>query len=122
MYNTITTVWNGIQAALVPMGLPVHKGAKPESDLGACMSVSYVPIKKNEIESWNDFSVILYLPKISGSYDTKNIGIYCGQIKTYLLAFGVTNGITTVNEDTEPTHYNMDGFSASEYRFRIRFT
>jgi len=118
MNNTIFDVIKGLRTALLPIGITIYKEVKPESELGKCLVLTYVPRKKNNVNSINDVIVLLYLPKISGMADTASIQTYCGQISSALKDYDATNGVIFFNELQEPVTTNMDnGYTATQYTF-----
>jgi len=117
MNNTIFDVINGLRTALLSLNLPVHKDFKPESELGKCIVLTYMPRKKTNVNSINDILVLLYLPKISGRADSAAIQTYCGSISSALLNYNATNGVIFFNELQEPVTDNMEDFSVTTYKF-----
>lgn len=117
MNNTIFDVMNALRTALLSLGLPIHKDFKPESELGKCLVLTYMPRKKNNVNSVNDVIVLLYLPKISGKADSAGIQTYCGSISSALLNYNATNGVIFFNELQEPVTDNMEDFSVTTYKF-----
>lgn len=117
MNNTIFDVINGVRTALTSVGLTIYKEVKPESQLGKCLVLTYMPRKKNNVNSINDVIVLLYLPKISGMADSANIQTYCGLISSALAAHDATKGVIFFNEQSEPVTDNMDDFTVTTYKF-----
>lgn len=118
MINTIFNVIDGLRTALLTIGIPIYKEVKPESELGKCIVLTYVPRKKNNVNSINDVIILLYLPKISGKADTLSIQTYCGSISTTLQSYTATSGVIFFNELQEPTTDNMDGgYTVTQYQF-----
>lgn len=117
MNNTIFDVINGVRTALTSVGLTIYKEVKPESQLGKCVVLTYMPRKKTNVNSINDVIVLLYLPKISGMADSANIQTYCGLISSALINYNATNGVIFFNEQSEPVTDNMDDFTVTTYKF-----
>ena len=117
MNNTIFDVMNGLRTALLSLNLPVHKDFRPESELGKCLVLTYMPRKKTNVNSINDILVLLYLPKISGRADSAGIQTYCGSISSALLNYNATNGVIFFNDQSEPVTDNMEDFSVTTYKF-----
>lgn len=117
MNNTIFDVINGLRTALASVGLTIYKTVKPESELGKCIVLTYMPRKKTNVNSINDVIVLLYLPKISGMADSANVQTYCGLISSALIAYKATKGVIYFNEQTEPVTDNMDDLTVTTYRF-----
>ena len=46
MINSIFNVIDALRASLLTIGLPIYKEIKPESELGKCIVLTYVPRKK----------------------------------------------------------------------------
>jgi hypothetical protein len=119
MYNTIFDVINGLRTVLTPVGLTIYKEVKPESETGKCIVLSYMPIKKNNVNSVNDVIILLYLPKVSGMADTASIATNCNLISAALKNYDATNGVIFFNEEQEPKTDNMDGgYTVTTYIFR----
>ena len=118
MINSIFNVIDALRTSLLTIGLPIYKEVKPESELGKCIVLTYVPRKKNNVNSINDVIILLYLPKISGKADTASIQTYCGSISSALMNYDATNGVIFFNELQEPTTDNMDGgYTVTQYQF-----
>jgi len=117
MNNTIFDVIKGLRTALSGIGLTMYNYVKPESQLGACIVLTYMPRRKNNVNSINDIILLLYLPKDSGIAESSMIQTYCGLISSALKTYSATKGVIFFNEQSEPVTDNMDGFTVTEYRF-----
>lgn len=108
MNLTIHQVITGVYKALIPLNIITYKLIKPETQTKECIAINYMPLSKNNAESWNDVIIYLYEPKLSGEANTARIESICNQIRTFVNAYVSATGIICFNENKEPETSNMD--------------
>ena len=115
--KTIFDVIDTLRTALLPTGLTIYRDVKPESQTGACIVLTYMPRKKTNYNSINDIIILLYLPKINGMADSKNIKTYCNQIAGIVGPLKDT-GVIFYNELLEPDTINVStNYTVTKYQF-----
>ena len=116
--KTIFDVIDTLRTALLPTGLTIYRDVKPESQTGACIVLTYMPRKKTNYNSINDIIILLYLPKINGMADSKNIKTYCNQIASIMSTLVASKSSIFYNEQLDPDTTNMNtNYTVTKYSF-----
>ena len=116
--KTIFDVIDILRTALLPTGLTIYRDVKPESQTGACIVLTYMPRKKTNYNSINDIIILLYLPKINGMADSKNIKTYCNQIAGIMSSLVASKSSIFYNEQLDPDTTNMNtNYTVTKYSF-----
>jgi len=118
MKNTIFDVKSQLRAQLLDLGLTIYYDTKPASEVGECIVISHMPITKNNVESTNDIVLFIYIDKIDGKENTRNISQYCFDISEKLRTFKASNGFIHFNEEQEPETGNMKDQTVTTFIFR----
>ena len=116
----IIELYNELRQQLLPtVGIPVYKEFKPTSETGNCIVLNSVPLKKNNYQSIVDLVIVLYLKKVSSSFDGKESLRLFPLISNGLNDFVGSNSYVNITESKEPQTINLDdSYSTTEFVFK----
>ena len=118
MIHTIYSIKKQLRSGIISLGLPIYYDTKPASATGNCIVISHMAISKNNVESFNDIVIFIYIDKISDMENSKIISTYCIAISEILRTFKASEGYIHFNEEQEPETTNMKDQTVTTYVFR----
>ena len=108
MINTIHEVITAYAKALASLNVTVYKGFKPLTEIEECISIGYMPIFKDNVNSINDVVIFLYVKKLNGEMDSIRIASLCSSVSSKIEDLNATKGVILCTEESEPETSNMD--------------
>lgn len=116
----IIELYNEVRKQLLPLvNIPIYKEFKTTEETGTCLVLNSVPLKKNNYESILDLVVVLYLKKVSSSFDGKSALNLFPIVEGGIKDLYSSNSFVNITQSREGETVNLDdSYSTTEFVFR----